>query len=37
MKLNRNDRKEEVAAYTTMILIAVIVIILIAVSIEKWM
>lgn len=37
MKLNRNDRKEEVAAYTTMILIAVVVITLIAVSIEKWM
>jgi hypothetical protein len=26
MKLNRNDRKEEVAAYTTMALIAVVVI-----------
>jgi preprotein translocase subunit SecE len=37
MKLNRNDRKEEVAAYTTMILIATIVIILIAVSLDKWM
>ena len=36
MKLNRNDRKEEVAAYATMILIGAIVILLIVVSIDKW-
>jgi hypothetical protein len=36
MKLNRNDRKEEVAAYTTMALIAIIVIILIIEAIKRW-
>jgi hypothetical protein len=35
MKLNRNDRKEEVAAYTTMILIGVVSIILIIHFIAK--
>jgi hypothetical protein len=35
MKLNRNDRKEEVAAYSTMILLSVISILLIIHFITK--
>ena len=35
MKLNRQDRKEEVAAYTTMFLLAIVCIVLIGALIKK--